>query len=113
MAGIRHRQFMRLLLSVVLAAAGFMQSSAGWAQTGKLQSEIGEHEQKLAEARRKLKFREEATELNLLGELYRQAGKPQKGLESLNHRAKMAEPRRRSTYVEHDRQDLYGPGAGG
>ena len=84
MAGIRHRQFMRLLLSVVLAAAGFMQSSAGWAQTGKLQSEIGEHEQKLAEARRKLKFREEATELNLLGELYRQAGKPQKGLESLN-----------------------------
>ena len=107
MAGIRHRQFMRLLLSVVLAAAGFMQSSAGWAQTGKLQSEIGEHEQKLAEARRKLKFREEATELN---QAAKRAGVSEPGSD---HRAKMAEPRRRSTYVEHDRQDLYGPGAGG
>ena len=84
MADIRHRQYMRLLLLVVLAAAGLMQSSGGWAQRSTLQGEISQHEQKLAAAREAKSVREEATELNVLGTLYRQAGKMQKALERLN-----------------------------
>ena len=54
------------------------------AQRSSLQDQIAQHEQKLAAARASGSLREEATELNFLGMMYRQAGKPQKALEDLN-----------------------------
>jgi len=54
------------------------------AQRSSLQDQITQHEQKLAAARASGSLREEVSELNFLGLLYRQAGKPQKVLEDLN-----------------------------
>jgi len=65
-------------LSIALLAA------AAQAQTGPLKDQIAQHEQKLVAARQAGSVKEEATELNVLGFLYRQAGKMQKALDCLN-----------------------------
>ena len=57
---------------------------AAMAQSGPLKDDISQHEQKLAAARQANSASEEATELNVLGFLYRQAGKMQKALQYLN-----------------------------
>ena len=66
-------------LSMVLLAA-----VAAQAQSGPLKDEIAQHEQMLEAARDAKSFHEEATELNILGFLYRQAGLMQKALDYLN-----------------------------
>ena len=66
-------------LSITLLA-----TAAAQAQNGPLKDEIAQHEQKLAQARESKSMKEEATELNILGFLYRQAGKMQKALDYLN-----------------------------
>lgn len=53
-------------------------------QSGPLKDQIAQHEQKLATARVAGIVKEETTELNILGFLYRQAGKMQKALDYLN-----------------------------
>ncbi|MGA3070707.1 MAG: tetratricopeptide repeat protein, partial [Terracidiphilus sp.] len=59
-------------------------SAAAQAQSGPVADQIAQHQQKLAVAREAKSTKEETTELNLLGMLYRQAGKMQKALECLN-----------------------------
>jgi CHAT domain-containing protein len=59
-------------------------AAAAHAQSGPVADQIAQHEQKLAAARAAGSTKEETTELNLLGMLYRQAGKMQKALECLN-----------------------------
>ena len=66
-------------LGIALLAA-----PAAQAQSGPVAEQIAQHEQKLAAARDAKATKEETTELNLLGMLYRQAGKMQKALECLN-----------------------------
>ena len=66
-------------LSITLLA-----TAAAQAQNGPLKDEIAQHEQKLADARESKSLKEEATELNILGFLNRQAGKMQKALDYLN-----------------------------
>jgi CHAT domain-containing protein/Tfp pilus assembly protein PilF len=53
-------------------------------QPGKFQQMIGQHEQYLADARATNRPSVVGTELNILGELYRRAGNPDKGLDRLN-----------------------------
>jgi CHAT domain-containing protein len=62
---------------------GLLAAAAG-AQSGPIKDQIAQHEQKLAAARDARNARDEATELNVLGFLYRQAGKMQTALERLN-----------------------------
>jgi len=59
-------------------------TAAAQAQSGPVNDQIAQHEQKLAAARESRSMKEEATELNVLGFLYRQAGKMQKALDCLN-----------------------------
>jgi CHAT domain-containing protein/tetratricopeptide (TPR) repeat protein len=66
-----------LLASICLAAS--LLASAQ--QPGSLHRLIGEHEQALSDARGSHNTRSEATELNTLANLYREAGDPQKGLD--------------------------------
>jgi CHAT domain-containing protein/tetratricopeptide (TPR) repeat protein len=66
-----------LLASICLAAS--MLASAQ--QPGSLHRLIAEHEQVLSDARSSHNTRNEATELNTLANLYREAGDPQKGLD--------------------------------
>jgi CHAT domain-containing protein len=78
---------MNLTLKVrVMACLGtaLLATAAAQAQSGPLMDEIPQHEQKLAAARDAKNMREEATELNILGFLYRQAGQMQKALDCLN-----------------------------
>src|ERR1035441_3017853 len=65
-------------------AIGMLAAAAAQAQSGPVADQIAQHEQKLAAARAAGSSKEETTELNLLGMLYRQAGKMQKALECLN-----------------------------
>jgi CHAT domain-containing protein len=57
---------------------------ATWAQSGSLNDQVKDHEQKLAEARSAKNYRNVAIELNTLGPLYRQIGQPQKALDAYN-----------------------------
>ncbi len=52
--------------------------------SGVFQQMISQHEQNLAQAQAAHKFTVVGTELNTLGELYRRAGNPEKGIERLN-----------------------------
>ena len=56
-------------------------ATAGAQQPGALHGLIAQHEQALADARASHNTRSEATELNTLANLYREAGDPQKGLD--------------------------------
>ena len=59
-------------------------TSAAWGQSGSLNDQVKDHEQKLAEARSAKNYRSVAIELNTLGPLYRQTGQPQKALDVYN-----------------------------
>jgi CHAT domain-containing protein len=69
----------RLVLWVI--GLGLLAGPAGAQQPGLLRGMIDQHEQALASARASHNVREEATELNTLAGLYREAGDPQKGLD--------------------------------
>ena len=73
-----------ILIGTWLGLSFFALPGTASAQSGRLQDQIAQHEQMLAEARSANRQREETAELNTLGTLYRQAGKPQKALEYLN-----------------------------
>ena len=83
MVDVRRQRSIRWFV-MVLAIAGAMNFSPACAQKSTLQEQIDQHEQKLSAARAAKSGREEATELNVLGFLYRQSGKMQKALECLN-----------------------------
>ena len=83
-ADTRNRRALGLVLCVGLAAGGLRIDPPAWAQTPTLQSQITQHEQKLADARAGMRKRDEAVELNTLGSLYRQVGKTQKSLDDYN-----------------------------
>jgi CHAT domain-containing protein/Tfp pilus assembly protein PilF len=68
--------------TLTLAAAVLLTPPA-LAQTW-LQGQISQHEQQLAQARQAHDPRSEASELNMLGSLYRQAGDPMKGMDDCN-----------------------------
>lgn len=69
----------------VLACVGMvLVVSAAMAQSAPVEDQIAQHEQKLAAARSAKNVRAEGTELNILGMLNREAGKPQKAVECLN-----------------------------
>jgi CHAT domain-containing protein/Tfp pilus assembly protein PilF len=61
-----------------------LQQSGNLQLPGKFQEMIGQHEQLLADAQSSHRLTAVAMELNTLGELYRRAGNPEKGLERLN-----------------------------
>jgi CHAT domain-containing protein/tetratricopeptide (TPR) repeat protein len=66
------------MISVCL---GLLCATAGAQQPGALHGLIAQHEQALSDARASHNPRSEATELNTLANLYREAGDPQKGLD--------------------------------
>ncbi len=72
-------------LSAAAIAAGLAFAPA-WAlaQSGPLQQQIDQHEEKLAGARASQDAHSQAVELNTLANLYRQIGRPQKALEDCN-----------------------------
>lgn len=70
----------RMLLVFLLAASSFTPTAFAQ-QPGALHRLIGEHEQALSAARGSHNTRAEASELNTLANLYREAGDPQKGLD--------------------------------
>jgi len=85
LAGYRVRLSLPLALLAVLAATTWLICEPlAHGQAPTLQVQITQHEQKLADARAATRKRDEAVELNTLGTLYRQTGKPQKALEYYN-----------------------------
>jgi CHAT domain-containing protein/Tfp pilus assembly protein PilF len=66
---------------LVAASLGLLTVTAGAQQPGELHGLIAQHERALADARSSHNTRNEATELNTLANLYREAGDPQKGLD--------------------------------
>jgi CHAT domain-containing protein len=68
-----------LLVALLIAAP-----AESLAQSGPLEQQIDQHEQKLAAAISSKDARSEAIELNILANLYRQIGKPNKALEDCN-----------------------------
>src|SRR5580658_4318106 len=72
------------VLAAFIATAGATLPVALWAQNGKIQDQIAQHEQALAVATAAHQFSVEALELNILGDLYRRGGKPEKGVDALN-----------------------------
>ncbi len=75
------RATLRFVACVALAAACLATIFPARAQGPTLQDQITQHEQKLSEARAKKISRDEVSELNSLGALYRQTGKTQKAQE--------------------------------
>jgi len=77
-----------LSIAIPTAAAGLLLCSFAGAQTNQqnlsLKDQIAQHEQRLADAATAKQYRNEVTELNTLGSLYRQAGNMQKGLDYCN-----------------------------
>ena len=65
----------------VAVCLGMFSATAGAQQPGALHGLIAQHEQALSDARASHNIRSEATELNTLASLYREAGDPQKGLD--------------------------------
>jgi CHAT domain-containing protein len=76
-------QALKILVAVSMGI-GLLATGKDEAQSGPIKDQIAQHEQKLAAARAAKSGKEEITELNVLGFLYRQAGKMQKALECLN-----------------------------
>jgi CHAT domain-containing protein len=72
---------MRMIFCRTCLAAGMFTAAAYAQMPGSLHTLIAQHEQALADARASHNTRNEATELNLLANLYREAGDPQKGLD--------------------------------
>ena len=73
----------RIALAVVLVGCAHPLAFAQ-EHTTTVQREIAHHEQSLADARAANHVKEVAVELNFLGSLYRQAGRPEKSLEDYN-----------------------------
>jgi CHAT domain-containing protein len=84
MRGVSHRRLLRIVLCAALAGACVTACFSTWGQGTGLQAQIDQHEQQLAAARSKNNAGEEETQLNALGTLYRQIGKPDKALEDFN-----------------------------
>src|ERR1700677_3609820 len=91
MADPSHKPTARIVLCLLLAMAGAMQGWLARSQTSapadkatSLPEQIAQHEQKLAEARALQDLKDETTELNALGTLYRQTGQRQKALDDCN-----------------------------
>jgi CHAT domain-containing protein len=74
----------KMLAAACLGVGLLAVSISAGAQQPALEEQIAQHQQKLAEARSAGRTRDEASELNALGGLYRQAGNMQKALEDLN-----------------------------
>ena len=68
----------KIILAAILCATALTSPAQ---QAGSLRGLIAQHEQALADARSSHNTRSEATELNALANLYREAGNPQKGLD--------------------------------
>ncbi len=66
---------------LMMLTAGIFTAAARAQMAGSLHTLIAQHEQALADARGAHNIRNEATELNLLANFYREAGDPQKGLD--------------------------------
>jgi CHAT domain-containing protein/Tfp pilus assembly protein PilF len=77
------RGAIRIALAVVLFGCAQM-PAAGQEHLSTVQQEIARHEANLADARAASRMKDVAIELNFLGSLYRQAGRPQKSLEDYN-----------------------------
>jgi CHAT domain-containing protein len=71
----------KILLASICLASSWLAPQASAQQPGSLHRLIAEHEQTLSDARASHNVRTEATELNTLASLYREAGDPQKGLD--------------------------------
>ncbi|MGB7137712.1 MAG: tetratricopeptide repeat protein [Acidobacteriaceae bacterium] len=71
----------RIRAAGVCLGLGLWMAAAGAQQPGLLHGLIEQHEQALAAARGSHNVHEEASELNALASLYREAGDPQKGLD--------------------------------
>ena len=84
MADIFHRRSVRPFLSLCLGITSLTISAPCRGQGQTIPEQIAQHEQSLANARATKRSRDEASELNSLGSLYRQAGKTQKALDDLN-----------------------------
>jgi tetratricopeptide (TPR) repeat protein len=91
MANLRSRRPTRFVFPLLLVTVCALQIPSASSQapslsdgTTSLQSQMIQHEQKLAEARRAKSIKEEASELTSLGTLHRQAGEMQKALEYFN-----------------------------
>ncbi|MGD0629684.1 MAG: tetratricopeptide repeat protein [Terracidiphilus sp.] len=69
-------------VTVLLGCAPVL--AAGQEHRSTVQEEIARHEASLADARAGSRMKEVAVELNFLGSLYRQAGRPEKALEDYN-----------------------------
>ena len=82
---------MRFVACVALAASCLATIFPARAQGPTLQDQITQHEQKLSEARAKKISRDEVSELNSLGALYRQTGKTQKAQEYFDQAMSLAQ----------------------
>jgi CHAT domain-containing protein/uncharacterized protein HemY len=91
MFAISNSRSLRFFFLILLAAASLIRCSSVSGQGSSLQAQITDHEQKLADARAGKRTRDEATELNALGALYRQTGKPQKALDYYNEALSIAQ----------------------
>ncbi len=81
MADVLRRRSLRLILSLVLAAACLLRCSPVFGQTQTLQSQITQGEQQLAQARATRNQRDEGLQLYALGSLYAKTGDNQKALQ--------------------------------
>lgn len=84
MSKLLHMRSARLFLCIAFSAVVLANPTLVRAQGSSLQTQINQHEQQLAEARSGKRPKDEVTELNTLGALYRQIGKPQKALDYYN-----------------------------
>jgi CHAT domain-containing protein/Tfp pilus assembly protein PilF len=84
MAKDLQRHAIARVLAALIATAGATLPVALWAQNGKIQDQIAQHEQALAVATAAHQFSVEVLELNILGDLYRRGGKPENGIDALN-----------------------------
>jgi CHAT domain-containing protein len=74
----------RVLSAATIAAGLAFASAFALAQSGPLQQQIDQHEEKLAAARAAQDAHTQAVELNTLANLYRQIGKPKTALDDCN-----------------------------
>jgi CHAT domain-containing protein len=87
MADLHSTCLARFLACLLLAAACAIATPPALGQSAgltPLRDLIAQHERALADARRSKSVKDEGTELNELGVLYRQTGQPQKALDCLN-----------------------------
>ncbi len=96
----------RMLLWVLVPAAGAMLASTLWGQSGRIQDQITQHEQALAVATAAHQLSVEALELNILGDLYRRGGKPEKGVDALNQALAIEQKGHNSLAIAHTQNTL-------